>query len=189
MASIMKKVSDIVDLVNRGKEREACLYVRTSPELYSKLPRSLRDNDQIALAAIGRMPSALSAATPRLKADLDFFVKVFSSYFNRQFSFSSAQDIFFMLQFAKDRHGYRHDIGSKQVAEKLSKESLDASFNTVSGALYLLVQRFDSWLSTDKEHDINTLRQQAPGFSDTSYEYAYDWAFSLRSSSQGDWRF
>lgn len=79
---IEKMTQKVIALITENRKDEAISFVKQNAEVFPKLPEHLRDNDQIALAAMGRFLQVGTYASDRIKSNIEIFVKAFQICFN-----------------------------------------------------------------------------------------------------------
>ncbi len=149
--------------------------------VFPELAEPIRDNDKIAFAAVCSNMQIGHAMPDRLRKNIPFFVRAFDVYnvFRKigPISITAPRDLFFILLFAKYCCHYSHLIGAEEVAELFKPRTLEGELDAAI-ALKELIYSLKNWSevgSPAEETCIGFFMSKAPGFADTSYQYAYSW--------------
>ncbi len=176
-----KLSAKILVLFNSGEIEQIEELVRRYWIVFPELAEPVRDNDEIAFAAVSSDMQIGHAMSDRLRKNVSFFVRAFDAYnaFRKvgPISITAPRDLFFILLFAQYCCHYGHLIGEAEVAElfkpRTIEEELDAAI-----ALKELIYSLKSWSDVGSPAEETCIRffvSKAPGFADTSYRYAYMW--------------
>lgn len=174
----------IAELYDSGHSNDAMEKVRERWLVFSHLPERLRDNDAIALTAVGKNLQASCGLTERLKGSINFFEKAFNiNHPMPPISLTTARDTLFMLAFSRNYFTYIHNISLGDIHARFSASDIEIEKAAADGLIHL-VGDWQSWLSGHKEHCIQYIEETCPNFASFSYAYAYIWAFSHWSSNE-----
>jgi hypothetical protein len=93
----------ILELYESGDLLEATKMVHERWLIFPHLPESLRDNNEIAFAAVTGNMQIWHKLSPRLINDIGFFVSTFSKANEYSIYFAAPKDMLFMTEYAYNR--------------------------------------------------------------------------------------
>lgn len=168
-----------------GRISDALFLIRVNPGVFDFLSPELKDDECLALAALELVHG--TPGSPRLRKDIDFFLRVVDRkvYFGGSPAIiDSARDMIFMREFMRSERYYRSEFTDVDIANRFNCNS-DKATEEIQAAARLvdLSTRNDSWMSGRLEESIELLSSLSPGFSELSYRSAFDWAHSRRSAA------
>jgi hypothetical protein len=180
-----EKVRDIMSSLNKGDIERTKALVKEEPLILRSCPPQVTDSEDIVLVAMGQLFQVGQYASPRLKADVGFFVKAFNAYsFLRPISPASAKDLIFLLAVAKHCHYYHPNISSWRACQHFGIGGAAATIElNAAQELIRMCQYYASWLTGIREDDTQTIRRSCEAFAPECYEYAIDWAYGSASAA------
>jgi hypothetical protein len=176
-SEIEKLAQEIAAAVDENSKTEALQLINQHPEVFPKLSEIFRDDDAIAMEAMGRLLQLGGYASHRLKSDIAFFIKAFNRHFRHPpLEVSSARDLLFVLKFSQQYFHYWHEITDTDVIKWFACSTTEAAEETQAAKALIDFGTNYDWVTHDKDENLAYLRGKCPGFSTCCYEYAYMWA-------------
>jgi hypothetical protein len=101
---------ELVALFNAGEVDKAATLVKERWLIFSHLPSALRDNDDIAYAAVTANMQAWKGLSPRLINDINFFKTTFNKTNTHRIWFEKPRDMLFITAYANKNRIYAYLI-------------------------------------------------------------------------------
>lgn len=168
-------------LFSSGEIEQIEELVRKNWIVFPELAEPIRDNDQVAFAAVSSAMQIGHGMSDRLRKNIPFFVRTFDAHnVYRKIgpvSITSPRDLFFILQFARYCCNYYHLIGEAEVIELFATRPIGREFEAAA-ALKELIYSVKNWPdigAPTKDARIEYFKSKAPGFTVSSYQYADEW--------------
>jgi hypothetical protein len=176
------RIASVVSyLMKENRVEDAERVVRANANIVRFLPAKYQDNKRLMLAAMGKMPSAVRFASPRLRSDIEFLIEGINAFCGTaQFSVVAVPDTLFLLEWLRRRHDCLHLVTTRDAFSRLSS-SVQTSESDVTFARKLVdLCEGSYWVQVGKDACVAYLQKACPGFLSGTYELASEWAMENR---------
>jgi hypothetical protein len=170
----------VLELYESGNLLEATKMIHERWLIFPHLPEQLRDNDDIAYAAVTGNMQIWHKQSPRLINDINFFISTFNKTNQYSIYFAAPKDMLFMTEYAYHRCHLHYLIPPDVVLKRYNVQNPDKDINDAS-KLIELIKNWKQWfrgeILGDEVKCVCFLHNQVPGFKLFTYAYAYKWAY------------
>ena len=177
----------VIELYETGNLEQAAKMVHEKWLIFPHLPETLRDNDEIAFAAVTGNMQIWYKLSPRLINDIVFFVSTFNKTNQYPIYDATLKDMLFMTEYAYRQCIYHYLIPPDTVLKRYNIQNPDKELNDAN-KLIGLIKNWKQWFKGDVLVDevrcVCFLHEQVPGFKLFTYVYAYKWAYHLLATEE-----